>query len=54
MKLTQIRKMPPLVLQYAGKILIDPMLAEKEALDGFVGECFARTCVIPWLLCLCL
>lgn len=38
MKLTQIRN-ATLVLQYAGKkFLIDPMLAEKEAWDGFVGS----------------
>ncbi|EPD8213134.1 MBL fold metallo-hydrolase [Yersinia enterocolitica] len=40
MKLTQIRN-ATLVLEYAGKkFLIDPMLAEKEAFDGFAG--FAR------------
>ncbi|CAI0698732.1 MBL fold metallo-hydrolase [Serratia ficaria] len=38
MKLTQIRN-ATLVLEYAGKkFLIDPMLAEKEAWDGFAGN----------------
>ncbi|PLR52297.1 MBL fold metallo-hydrolase [Chimaeribacter arupi] len=38
MKLTQIRN-ATLVLDYAGKkFLIDPMLAEKEAWDGFAGN----------------
>lgn len=38
MKLTQIRN-AKLVLEYAGKrFLIDPMLAEKEAWDGFAGN----------------
>ncbi|MBP1034634.1 MBL fold metallo-hydrolase [Serratia fonticola] len=38
MKLTQIRN-ATLVLEYSGKkFLIDPMLAEKEAWDGFAGN----------------
>lgn len=38
MKLTQIRN-ATLVLEYAGKkFLIDPMLADKEAWDGFAGN----------------
>src|SRR6478609_2833309 len=38
MKLTQIRN-ATLVLEYAGKkFLIDPMLAEKDAWDGFAGN----------------
>ncbi|CAI1051695.1 metal-dependent hydrolase [Serratia rubidaea] len=38
MKLTQIRN-ATLVLEYAGKkFLIDPMLAEKDAWDGFAGS----------------
>lgn len=38
MKLTQVRN-ATLVLEYAGKkFLIDPMLAEKEAWPGFVGN----------------
>lgn len=38
MKLTQIRN-ATLALEYAGKkFLIDPMLAEKEAWDGFAGS----------------
>ncbi|WP_129543165.1 MBL fold metallo-hydrolase [Serratia sp. 1D1416] len=42
MKLTQIRN-ATLVLEYAGKkFLIDPMLAEKEAWDGFVGSARAH------------
>lgn len=38
MKLTQVRN-ATLMLEYAGKkFLIDPMLAEKDAWDGFAGN----------------